>query len=67
MKKKAILEESIRNAFLLYKQGVHPAVILFALKQDGLSSKQSKIIVRWAEVNSNKKKIITLTIPPEVS
>lgn len=52
-----MLEDSIKNAFVLIKSGAHPAVVLFALRQDGLSSNQSKIIVRWAQVNSKAKRI----------
>lgn len=55
--KKVMLEDSIKNAFILIKAGAHPAVVLFALRQDGLSSEQSKIIVRWAQINSKAKRI----------
>jgi hypothetical protein len=55
--KKIRLEDSIRNAFLLIKSGAHPAVVLFALRNDGLTSEKSKIIVRWAQVNSSAKRI----------
>jgi hypothetical protein len=58
--KKIFLEDSIKNAFVLIKSGVHHAVVLFALKSDGLSAKQSQVIVRWALVNKSAKKPATI-------
>ncbi len=55
--KKINLEESIRNTFILIKQGVNPLFIKLALKTDGVSSSQANTIIRWAQMNRQSIKI----------